>query len=141
MTDSQNLTKQAMKMTLKKACILLGWLYAGLILVWFVLDHWCGDTLWWLGLLNAFVPYLFMPLVPFLFAGLFCRSQWMWGSIILPVFLFFGLYGELFFPALPSASTAAGEALFTRHDVQSMGGAAVLRRLLAFFAKGMRRML
>lgn len=111
-----------MKMTLKKTCILLGWLYAGLILVWFVLDHWCGDTLWWLGLLNAFVPYLFMPLVPLLFAGLFCRSQWMWGSLILPVFLFFGLYGELFFPALPSASTAAGEALFTVMTFNQWGG-------------------
>jgi len=122
MTDPQNLTKQAMKMTLKKACILLGWLYSGLILAWFILDRWRGDTLWWLGLLNSFVPYLFIPLVLLVFAGLFCRSKWLWGSLIPPVLFFFGLYGELFLPALPPVSKAAGEAPFTLMTFNSWGG-------------------
>ncbi len=74
------------------------WLYAALILTWLLLRTWLGDTLWWLALLNAFVPFLFAPLVIFLPLGLLIRRRAFWLGAAIPTTVFLLLYGGQFAP-------------------------------------------
>jgi endonuclease/exonuclease/phosphatase (EEP) superfamily protein YafD len=79
----------------------LSWAYAGLIVLWLLLRVFWGDALWWLGLLNAFVPFFFLPLVLFVPACLVYRHPGFWFSVSVPVVMFLLLYGGLFLPRAP----------------------------------------
>ena len=110
-----------MKRVMKHVCTALAFLYAGLIVVWFVLHRCFGDTRWWLALLNSFVPYLFLPLVVLLPACLMCRRRAFWASVALPSLIFVALYGPLFLPARPVVF-AADEAPLTVMSFNIWGG-------------------
>jgi len=99
------------KAALKKSCTLVSWLYAAWVVLWFVLHGWLGDTIWWLALLNAFAPLLFVPLALILPASLVCRRPSFWASVVPPLAIFLVLYGHLFLPARPSASAIEGTPL------------------------------
>jgi endonuclease/exonuclease/phosphatase (EEP) superfamily protein YafD len=99
-----------MKLILKKICIGLAWTYSATVVLWWGLHIWFGDSVWWLALLNSFVPYLFLPILFLLPACIFCRWQSFWTSIIFPALIFVGLYGFLF---LPNWSVSFTEAATT----------------------------
>lgn len=104
-----------MKTILQRICLILGWLYAGLIILWFVLHRWLGDTVWWLALLNSFTPYFFLPLVLILPACFVCR-QWSFRVSVIPsVLIFLILYGHLFLPnwSRPSTTNATTLTIMT----------------------------
>lgn len=88
----------------RQTCAILGWLYAGLIIVWFALHIWIGDAVWWLALLDSFTPFLFLPLVLILPASLVCRWRAFQLSVVPPAVIFLVLYGTLFLPRLNPAS-------------------------------------
>ncbi len=83
--------------------MLLAWLYAGLLAFWLIWRQRYGDTIWWLALINAFAPFLFMPLVLFVPAGSRMHTRAYWLSLALPVVLFLFMYGPLFLPQWPMA--------------------------------------
>lgn len=85
----------------KKSLLGLSWIYAAIILLWFLLHGWFGDTLWWLALLNAFVPFLFLPLVILVPICLAYRDWRYWRGVLVPFVIFLFLYGELFLPNTP----------------------------------------
>jgi len=93
-----------MKKSLRQMGTVLGWLYASLIIAWFVLHAWVGDAIWWLALLNSFTPFLFLPLLLILPACLVCRWRAFQISAVPPVLIFLVLYGDLFLPQLAIAS-------------------------------------
>lgn len=92
------LTGKSRFVVVKKALFVLSWTYAATIILWFLLHGWFGDTLWWLALLNAFVPFFFLPLV-ILVPICFAYRDWRyWRSVLVPLVIFAFLYGELFLP-------------------------------------------
>lgn len=87
-----------MKARFRQGVIALACCYAAGISLWFVLHLWLGDSVWWLALLNSFVPYFFVPVLLILpFAGLY-RRRTLWISLCLPALIFIWLYGGLFLP-------------------------------------------
>jgi endonuclease/exonuclease/phosphatase (EEP) superfamily protein YafD len=74
----------------------MGWLYGLLIVTWLTLYTSYGDELWWLALVNALAPLLFLPLIPLLgFALVWQRPLFLAPLMPIPaIFLF--LYGEQF---------------------------------------------
>jgi len=87
------------------------WLYSSLLLGWFVL-HWLyGDSIWWLALINAFVPWLFVLLPIFLSLAFLDRHLRSWLPLLAPVLLFLVLYGGLFIPSVARAQAANDETL------------------------------
>lgn len=99
-----------MKFRLKKLLAGLVWFYVIILTLWWISHSWFGDSIWWLALLNSFVPYFFLPLVLLLPACLFYRSQLVWAGI-LPGLIFVSLYGELFFPKWVASSTREATAI------------------------------
>ena len=99
----------------------LSWLYAAGIALWFVLQRQVGDAAWWLALLNALVPYLFLPLVVLLPAALAWRQRPFGMSVALPALVFVALYGHLYLPARPVAH-ATIEAPLTVMSFNIWGG-------------------
>lgn len=81
--------------------LILSWMYAAMIILWFLLHGWFGDTLWWLALLNAFVPFSFLPLVLLIPVCFVYRDWRYWRSVLVPLVIFVFLYGELFLPNAP----------------------------------------
>jgi len=79
--------------------VAFSWVYALLILIWFILHLSAGDALWWLALVNPFAPFLFLPLVLQLIIGAFIRKRSVWASMVAPLAIFLFLYGGLFMPA------------------------------------------
>jgi len=102
-----------MKNALKRACLIIGWLYAGLIIIWFILQVWIGDGVWWLALGGSFTPLLFLPLIVLLPTCLICRWRPFWLSVVPPVAIFLILYGTLFLPRLRPASVEAPMVVMT----------------------------
>ncbi len=92
-------------MVLKKTFLVLSWVYAALIILWFLLHGWFGDTLWWLALLNAFAPLFFLPLVLLIPVCFVYRDWRYWRSVLVPLVIFIFLYGELFLPNAPAPNT------------------------------------
>lgn len=111
-----------MRLTLKKFCIGLVWFYAITVVFWWGLHRWFGDSVWWLALLNSFVPYLFLPLVLLLPICLFCRSRSCWAGVVLPGLIFVGLYGQLFLPDWSALATAADTTSLTVMTFNIWGG-------------------
>ena len=101
-----------MKTTFKKICLFGSWLYAAAILGWFALHFVFGDTLWWLALLNVFVPFFFIPIILILPAGIIWRRAAFYVCALVPLAILLLLYGNLFLPAWPSRSTP-GEPTLT----------------------------
>jgi vancomycin resistance protein VanJ len=95
------LTGKSWFVVLKKTLLVLSWIYAAIIILWFLLHGWFGDTLWWLALLNSFVPFFFMPLVLLIPVCLVYRDWNYWRSVLLPLVIFVFLYGEFFLPNVP----------------------------------------
>lgn len=87
-----------MKVNLRKIIIGLSWVYASVIVIWFVLYLLLGDSVWWLALLNSFVPFFFIPVILILPFSLIYHSPIVWLSLCFPVLIFVGLYGNLFLP-------------------------------------------
>lgn len=85
-------------------------LYSLLIVAWLALYALSGDALWWMALLNSFVPYFFAPLAVFLPASLLCR-RWPFLMLVFPLLICLGLYVPVFLPAPPAASAADGTSL------------------------------
>ena len=87
------------------------WLYSNLLLAWFVL-HWLyGDRIWWLALINAFVPWLFVPLPIFITFAFWDQRARSWLPLLLPFLLFLILYSELFIPSGAHAQAAGDETI------------------------------
>ena len=80
------------------------------LIAWLLLHGRQDGHLWWMWIVNAAVPWFFLPLPLFMLASLF-RRRWAVG-LILPVGLFLVLYGSLFLPRWPSASAGRDEHLF-----------------------------
>jgi vancomycin resistance protein VanJ len=85
----------------KKIILILSWGYAAIVVLWFLLHACFGDTIWWLALLNAFVPFFFLPLILLVPACVMYRHRTFWRSVALPLVIFVFLYGELFLPNVP----------------------------------------
>ncbi|RIK33885.1 MAG: hypothetical protein DCC55_34120 [Chloroflexi bacterium] len=73
-----------------------GWLYGLLIVTWLTLHIHYGDAFWWLALVNALAPLLFIPLLPLLGIALIWQRPLFLAPLtpIAAIFLF--LYGEQF---------------------------------------------
>jgi len=87
------------------------WLYNSLLCTWFALHWFYGDRIWWLALINAFVPWLFVPLLLFIPFALWDRRARSWLLLLPPVLLFLVLYGGLFIPSSARAQAAGAETL------------------------------
>lgn len=101
---------KAVTIHFRKITLSLAWLYALLLSLWFLLHLIWGDSFWWLGLLNAFALYLFLPLLLFLPLTLIYKTRLL-KPLSLPVLLFLWLYGVLFLPAWPVAQATAAPPL------------------------------
>ena len=90
-----------MRSTARIALTVLLWFYLTLLGVWWLLHLIYGDQIWWLALLNSFLPFFFAPLLFFLPLELFVRQpRYQWG-LLLPALLFVVNYGQLFLPNFP----------------------------------------
>lgn len=81
-------------------------MYAVALCGWFVLRLQRGDTLPWLALANALALYLFLPLLLFIPLVLFTRRLILLPCLLIPLALFFFLFGAQF---LPRASRALAD--------------------------------
>jgi endonuclease/exonuclease/phosphatase (EEP) superfamily protein YafD len=95
----------AVKTLLQRTLNTLAWLYAITLSLWFGLNVWLGDSVWWLALLSAFAPFFFLPLALLLLTGLFYRRRAFWLSGLAPALIFVLLYGRLFLPRQPPPPT------------------------------------
>jgi len=100
-----------MKIIFRRPLLTTNWLYSSLLLTWFVL-HWvCADRVWWLALLNAFVPWLFLPLLLLLPLQLGVQDVIAAFGLLPPLLLFLCLYGQLFMPPWLRTSAPSGPTL------------------------------
>jgi endonuclease/exonuclease/phosphatase (EEP) superfamily protein YafD len=83
----------------------LGWIYVALIALWLMLRAIFFDQIWWLGLLNTFAIYLFVPLPLLLLAGLWQRRWALICGLAVPTAAFFILFGTLVLPKPASFQT------------------------------------
>ena len=83
-----------------------GWLYTGAILLWWILLHLYGDTLWWVALVTPFAPLFFLPAVLLLFGALFIATYF-YLPLLLLALLFALLYGAYFWPNKKSSPRVA----------------------------------
>ncbi len=86
---------------LRTVLLLLLWLYITLFLGWWGLQLWFGDTIWWLGLLNSFVPLLFVPLLVLIPLAPVVRHPLYQSGLLIPLGYFLLVYGPLFLPKVP----------------------------------------
>ncbi|PSR15502.1 hypothetical protein C8255_22760 [filamentous cyanobacterium CCP3] len=77
----------------------LGWLYVGLIVVWFCLRLVFFDQFWWLALLNTIAFYLFVPVIFLLPLGMLFRQRRLVFGLAIPIAIFVGLFGDLLLPS------------------------------------------
>ena len=90
--------------------IAVSWSYACLVALWLILHAWLGDSIWWLALVNAFVPFIFALLPLLVLAALALRRRALLLSVVPPAVVFLLLFGQLFLPRLSphvAASTTA----------------------------------
>lgn len=97
-------------------------LYAGLLLTWLVLKLSCGDRWWWLFLLNAGAPYLFLPLPLVLLAALALRTPGLWVGLGAAAALGGALYGGLFLPAWPQPPAPGPALVAMTYNVLAFNG-------------------
>jgi endonuclease/exonuclease/phosphatase (EEP) superfamily protein YafD len=95
-----------LKTTLRRLVTLTILSYGVLILAWYLAFRAIGDGLWWLGLLNAFALYLFVPLPPLAILALLTRQRRAWLALLGAGAIFAALFGDLLVP--PIAVTHAG---------------------------------
>ncbi len=75
--------------------------YAATVGGWAIAHGLVGDGFWLLALVNGFAVYLFAPLpLMALFAAL-VRRRTTWAALLIPVLLFFGLFGADLTPPAP----------------------------------------
>jgi endonuclease/exonuclease/phosphatase (EEP) superfamily protein YafD len=86
------------------------YIYVFLISAWFLLWLLKGDGFWWLTVLNRIVPYLFLPVLLFLFWLVRFREYKFTALLILPVSIFAFLYHPYIFPK-PSKPAISDDAL------------------------------
>jgi len=77
------------------------WCYVALFLSWWGFHLYLGDTLWWLGLVNSFVPLLFVPLLVFIPLAPIVRHPLYQSGVLIPLGYFLLIYGPLFLPKSP----------------------------------------
>lgn len=100
-----------MKSLVKNGFIAVSLFYAGLIVLWFILHSWLGDTVWWLALLNTFAPYLFLPLAILLPVCLVYHQRVFRAGIMSSLCIFLLLYDPLYLPTWPAPSIASEASL------------------------------
>lgn len=74
----------------------VGWLYGLVIVGWLTLYTLYGDELWWLALVNALAPLLFLPLLPLLGFALAWQRPLFLAPLTPIVAIFVFLYGGQF---------------------------------------------
>jgi vancomycin resistance protein VanJ len=89
-----------------------GWLYIGLIVLWFCLRVVFFDQIWWLALLNTIAFYLFIPLALLLPLAIWLRGRRLLLGLAIPTILFIGLFSKLLLPAF-STPTLVPQQAFT----------------------------
>lgn len=110
-----------MKRTLKNLFVVTAWLYAVVVVIWFFLHSWVGDTIWWLALLNSFTPFFFLPLLLLVPACILFKRRFLSVSAIVPALLFVLLYGCQFLPSWP-VSKGRGDKPLTIMSFNVWGG-------------------
>ena len=95
------------------------WLYAAIILIWFMLYRQRGDSIWWLALVNSFAPLLFAPLLLFLLLGIISPSIVLWVGMTIPIAIFLYLYGILFCPKRHFTTNIGDMGAQEGHEVAS----------------------
>ncbi|MDQ3250396.1 MAG: endonuclease/exonuclease/phosphatase family protein, partial [Chloroflexota bacterium] len=89
---------------------MVSWSYSSVIISWFILHQWVGDSIWWLALVNAFTPWLFAPLVGLIPLALIARRRLFYLPLLAPTLFFLLLYGSLFVPVglrIPAAHASS----------------------------------
>jgi vancomycin resistance protein VanJ len=104
------------KINRKRTWIGTIWSYCGFVVGWYILHLLYGDSIWWLGLLNAIAPWLFAPLllllpVTLVTIGTRHYVPLLYGPLLAPIILFLALYGSLFAPVRTTARAASDPSL------------------------------
>ncbi|MCB0061940.1 MAG: endonuclease/exonuclease/phosphatase family protein [Caldilineaceae bacterium] len=74
------------------------WLYNLLLLGWWLLHLVVGDSWWWMGLLNSFVPLFFAPLLLLIPLALVIRRPLYLCGLLLPLTFLLANYGFYWLP-------------------------------------------
>lgn len=74
------------------------WFYVALFLGWWGLHSFFGDTIWWLALVNSFVPLLFVPLLLLIPLAPLVRHPLYHSGLLIPLTYCLLVYGPLFLP-------------------------------------------
>lgn len=84
-------------------------LYAFGLILYLLLRLLLGDDLWWMGLINNFVPLYFLPLIVLLPLALMLRAPWVFVRLLPLVLIGVLWFGPLFLPR--SVAAVAGDDL------------------------------
>ena len=87
---------------LRRASVLLARCYAVGVGLWAIAHAAIGDAVWWLALINSFVPVLFVPLPLLNLSCHFFRCRSLRTVALIPILTFVLLYGPLFLPRFPT---------------------------------------
>jgi len=120
-----------MQMTRRRALTTVAaaavWIYAALVLAWW-LGRWAwGDKYWLLAVLSSFPAWLFLPLPLILGLAILSRRRMVWAVASVPMFLWLALFGWRFLPPTRQAEVTGAELcvmafnlLHTNEDVGSI---------------------
>ncbi len=89
---------------LRHLCTVLAWAYACIILIWVAVNLLAASPPWWLAVLNAIAPYLFLPLLVLGPLVLLIPRLPYQLAVLPPLIIFALLYGRLYVPARPVPS-------------------------------------
>ena len=90
-------------------------LYNLFVVVWFCCYLQWRDSVWWLALLNAFVPLFFAPILIYLPLGIIAPSIAAWTGVVIPALIFLYFYGShfLFKPSRPTETAGDPVTIMT----------------------------
>lgn len=86
------------------------WIFGLGLLVWYPLRWWPGDRLWPVRLMNYFMPWLLLFLLPSLIIAILTYRKWLIVVLAIPTLLIGLTFAPLFLPR-PGALLAAGTPL------------------------------
>ncbi|MEA3341352.1 MAG: endonuclease/exonuclease/phosphatase family protein [Chloroflexota bacterium] len=87
--------------------------YTALAVGWAIAHKLVGDEFWLLALANGFAIYLFAPLPLMALLAALARRRTTWAALLIPVLLFFGLFGADLTPPAPVVRAGGNDLTLT----------------------------
>ena len=94
------------------------WLFGIGLMIWYPMRWWPGDKFIPVQMLNYFMPWLLLPLVPGLILAAWSKQRWLSLTLAIPTILITYNYAPLFLPrSTPPVLADSGQIKVMSHNI------------------------